>query len=430
MGAIGAFLSGAAQGYDRALEQRRTDERDERERARFEMEKKELERKDAERNRQEDIRARLVQLDQDRAKGAGIFAQEVDPAKAEQIQAVDRKAALSYGRAEDAKFSRQAGITPPGAGQAPQESASMSAPETNFFKQGGEALYKDPVRAENLYYQQLGSLLREDYANKGDLGRAALVDTEIQKMRESGYDRVRRTAAAAVLAGANPEALQPVLERAYSTLDDGRSVRVAGAQVDPKTNGVTYNLEFTDKKTGQTTVQPMNQVALFGILQQATPFEVLKYNTERGDTAKAFDLKERQLGIESKVADARIAEAGATASFRAAQQAALTDSIKGADAKARVESIAKMFPLAGSDIDPTKMLGKKPEEITQRRQQIEMDTMGLSLAERFAGLNPKVDPRIIGAAAKASFGGNLKQERDAANGRSFLNYGGTKIYID
>lgn len=428
MGAIGSFLSGAVQGYDRALEQRRNDERDERERLRFDMEKKELERKDAERTRQEDIRSRMETLNKEYQSQSGAFSQFANPEQQAVGQEVERKGALSYARAEDAKFARQAGITPPGAGEVPQESASVTPQEDGFLK--APMKYQNPRAAEDLYYKQLSGLLKEDYANKGDLGRAAMVETEIAGLREKQYEPARRAAAAAALMGAGPEALQPLLDKVYGAWNDGRDIKVLNTTVDPKTNMPSYQVQLVDTKTGQSAERSISGMQLYGMLRDADAFNVVKFNVERGDTARAFDLKERQLGVEEKVADARIKEAGATASFRAAQQAALADSVKGADTKARVEAITKMFPLAGSDIDPTKMLGKKPEEITQRRQQIEMDTMGLSLAERFAGLNPKVDPRVIGAAAKASFGGSLKQERDPANGRSFLNYGGTKIYID
>lgn len=428
MGAIGAFLSGAVQGYDRSLEQRRNDERDERERLRFDMERKELERKDAERTRQEDIRSRMETLNKEYQSQSGAFSQFANPEQQAVGQEVERKGALSYARAEDAKFARQAGITPPGAGQTPQESASVTPQEDGFLK--APMKYQNPRAAEDLYYKQLSGLLKEDYANKGDLGRATMVDAEIAGLREKQYEPARRAAAAAAIMGAGPEALQPLLDKVYGAWNDGRDMKVLGTSVDPKTNMPVYQMQFIDNKTGKTVERPLSGTQLYGMLRDADAFNVVKFNVEQGNTERAFDLKERQLAIEDKVAGARVAEAGATADFRRAQRDALADSIKGADAKARVESITKMFPLAGSDIDPTKMLGKKPEEIAQRRQQIEMDTMGLSLAERFAGLNPKVDPRIIGAAAKASFGGGLKQERDGSNGRSFLNYGGTKIYID
>ena len=428
MAAIGAFLSGAVQGYDRSLEQRRNEERDQRERTRFEMEKKELERKDAERTRQEDIRSRMESLNKEYQSQSGAFSQFASPEQQAVGQEVERKAALSFGRAEDAKFARQAGITPPGAGQVPQESASVTPQEDGFLK--APMKYQNPRAAEDLYYKQLSGLLKEDYANKGDLGRATMVDAEIAGLREKQYEPARRAAAAAAIMGAGPEALQPLLDKVYGAWNDGRDMKVLSSSVDPKTNMPVYQMQFVDNKTGQKVERALSGTQLYGMLRDADAFNVVKFNVERGDTDRAFGLKERQLDIEGKVADARIKEAGATASFRAAQQAALTDSIKGADIKAKGETLAKMFPLAGSDIDPTKMLGKKPEEIAQRRTQIDNDTLGLSLAERFVGLNPKVDPRVIGAAAKASFGGTLKQERDESNGRSFLNYGGTKIYID
>lgn len=421
MAAIGAFLSGAVQGYDRALDQRRNEERDQRERTRFEMEKKELERKDAERTRQEDIRSRMESLNKEYQSQSGAFAQFANPEQQAVGQEVERKAALSFGRAEDAKFARQAGITPPGAGQVPQESASVTPQEDGFLK--APMKYQNPRAAEDFYYKQLSGLLKEDYANKGDLGRATMVDAEIAGLREKQYEPARRAAAAAAIMGAGPEALQPLLDKVYGAWNDGRDMKVLSSSVDPKTNMPVYQMQFVDNKTGQKVDRSLSGTQLYGMLRDADAFNVVKFNVERGDTERAFGLKERQLDIEQQKAT----DVGDRYRALNAREA---DAVKGADIKARGETLTKMFPLAGSDIDPAKMLGKKPEEIAQRRTQIENDTIGLSVAERFAGLNPKVDPRVIGAAAKASFGGTLNKERDPSSGRSFLNYGGTKIYID
>lgn len=422
--ALGGFLSGAAQGYDRQIEQNRQDTRDKREAERFDFEKKEMQRREDERKRQDEIRSRLESLNKEFESQSGVFAQFAEP-KQEQPTALATAPVTEGGAPSPAPQSAIAvpGDAAPAPAQPPKDSF-LSAPMA----------YRNPRAAEDLYYQRLGGLLKEDYANKGDLGRAALVDGEIAKLRDAKYEPVRRLAAATAISGAAPEALEPVLNKAYGTIEDGKTVKVTGMKVDEKTGLPVYGLQFIDRD-GKTTSRELSGTAIYGMLRDADALQVVKFNLERGDTAKNFELKTREVAAGEKGADAKMISARADQTYRATQARVLDENIKGGDVKARVQAIEEMFPLANKQLkieDLASFTGKnRQQEIDAYKLRIDSDTKGRRIADNLASLNPKVDPRILGGAAKAAVGGSLPTKQiDKDTGRSYFQYGGQKIFVN
>jgi hypothetical protein len=429
---LGSFVSGAVEGYKDVKEmqrkealQKRDDERFAMEQERFAAERERTAREAAQNKLSDEAQQEALAVLEEAKTGTGRFAQYADPnavaARQQTTQSVEQKGAASYDRAEARRLGRVVDET---------QTASVTPQEESIFKQGGEGLYKDQKIVDDLKYDLLGGAMKKALLAKGDFGRAMMVDSDVTKMKEQGYELVRKKAAALVMAGAPPASVVGSLQKVYGFIDDGKTIDPAKSTFDAKTG--TYNLSVVDQKTGQVETRPMSQQSLLTNLNQLDPAKVLELNINsqrraedlaRDDARRKEDikLKERELGIKEK-------EAGATLAFRGAQMAALQDQVKGADSKAKVEAIEKSFPNADRVLKMDEQVGDK-NAIKALKESIAADTMAKQFAVGLASVNPKIDPRIIIGAAKASTTTRVDPKTDPATGRTYFNYGGTQIFL-
>lgn len=430
---LGALIGGAAEGYQAVKElqrkealQKRDDERFAMEQERFAMERTRAERELEQQRLADESKKEALQVMEDAKLGRGAFAKLADPARVQAVQqatqSVEQKGAMSYDRAEARRLGRPIDET---------QTASVTPEEENIFKQGGEGLYADQREADNLKYRLIGEAMKKSLIAKGDFGQAMLVDRDIAKMQEEGYELQRKKAAALVMAGASPEQVVPALQKVYQFVDDGKSIDPKRTTYDAKTN--TYNIAVVDQKTGAVEIRPMNQQSMLSALNQLNPAQVLELNIgskrREEDLAIAAANRKEDVRLQEKGLDIKNKEANATLSFRNAQMIALRDQVKGADAKAKAETIDKSFPYADKMFKPEDLLGKSDAEKQRLQGMVEADTRSRNYAVGLASLNPKIDPRIIIGAAKSASTTYPDVKKDKS-GRSYFSYGGTNIFID
>lgn len=430
---LASFAEGALKGYamvkgikrQEALD-KRDEERDERDRQRFALEQTRAAREEEANKIADAAKQEALQVMEDQKFGRGAFAKLADPAKVQAVQqatqSVEQKGDRSYDQAEMQRL----GVRPSPEGQ----TNSVTPQEENLFKSGGEGLYTDQMQADNLKYDLIGQSMKKSLIAKGDFGAAMLVDRDIKKMKEEGYDFQRKKAAALVAAGAPPAQLVSALKKVYQFVDDGKDIDAERTTQDPKTG--TYNLAVVDRKTGTVEMRPMDQKSMYASLNLIDPVKLLEMNI--GSQRRAEDLataaanrKEDVALQKEKIGVERIG-ALATRDLRAAQKAALKDQVKGSDVKARIESLEKAFPLAGKIPKMDELVG---EDAAGLKASIQKETFGRDYAYGLSSINPGVDPRIIiGAAKSFAEGGQLVKKTDAETGRKYFLYGGTKLYLD
>lgn len=432
---LGAFVKGAVEGYKTSKEmsrmdelQKREEERADMERQRFALEMTRAKREEEQARISSEAQAEALSVLEDAKRGTGKFAQLADPAalQAQQqaAQSVQQKSDMSYDRAEARRLGR--------AGVDETQTASVTPQEENLFKSGGEGLYKNQTAADNLKYQLIGDAMKKSLLAKGDFGRAMMVDQDVEKMKEQGYELVRKKAAALVMAGAPPDSVIPALQKVYGFVDDGKSIDPTKSTYDAKTG--TYNLSVVDQKTGKVEVRPLNQQSMLSALNQLDPVKVLELNIgsqrRTEDLAIAATNREEDLKLKRRELDIKAAEARATGDLRAAQKTAIQDQVKGADVRAKAETIDKSFPLADKVFKPEEMLGKTEAEKNILQGQVAAETRSRNYAVGLASLNPGLDPRVIIGAAKSATTTYPELKMDNKTKRSYFNYGGSQIYID
>lgn len=431
---LASFAEGALKGYaavkgiqrQEALD-KRDQERDERERQRFALEQARAGREEEANKIADAAKQEALQVMEDQKFGRGAFAKLADPAKVQAVQqatqSVEQKGAMSYDRAEARRLGRPIDET---------QTASVTPEEQNLFKSGGEGLYVDQMQADGLKYQLIGDAMKKSLIAKGDFGQAMLVDRDIKKMTEEGYEFQRKKAAALVMAGADPQQVVNSLQKVYGFVDDGKSIDPAKSSYDAKTG--TYNLSVVDQKTGKVETRPLNQQSMLTALNQLDPVKVLELNI--GSQRRAEDLataaanRKEDVALKREELAIKRTDAGATADLRAAQKAALQDQVKGADTRAKVESLVKSFPNADRALKIEEQA--LPEgDLKSLKTSIERDTIGRNVAVNLTSLNPKLDPQIVIGAAKSAAAGNLPARKtDPKTGRSYFDYGGVQIFAD
>lgn len=430
---LGSFVKGAVEGYSTVKEiqrrealQKRDDERFTMEQERYGMEKTRADREMEQNRIADEAQKDALSVLEEAKTGTGRFSQYADPsavqARQQASQSIEQKGAASYDRAEARRLGRTVDET---------QTASVTPDEQNIFKQGGEGLYKNQKAVDELKYDLLGQAMKKSLLAKGDFGRAMMVDTDVAKMKEQGYELVRKKTAALVMAGAPPETVIGSLQKVYGFIDDGKSIDPTKSTYDAKTG--TYNLAVVDQKTGQVESRPMNQQSLITALGQLDPAKVLELNINSQrrteDLATTAANRKEDVGLKREELGIKRTEAAATADFRAAQKLALTDQVKGADAKAKADTIDRSFPYADKLFKPEDLLGKTEAEKQQLQGMVATDTRSRNYAVGLASLNPKIDPRIIIGASKAASSTYPNILKDKS-GRSYFGYGGSQIYID
>jgi hypothetical protein len=426
---LGSFVEGAVKGYStvqdikrREALQKRDDERYAMERERFAMEKTRAERELEQQRISDEAKKEALTVMEDAKFGRGAFAKLADPTKVQAVQqatqSVEQKSDMSYDRAEARRLGRTVDET---------QTASVTPEEQNIFKQGGEGLYADQRAADNLKYQLIGEAMKKSLIAKGEFGQAMLVDRDIKKMEEEGYELQRKKAAALVMAGAPPEQVVGSLQKVYKFVDDGKSIDPKKTTYDAKTN--TYNIAVIDDKTGEVSMRPMNQQSMLTALNQLTPVQVLELNIgsqrraediQREDKkfAATQEIERKKLDVSMSVANAQIAR---YKSLTNAEQTAA----KGSEQKAKVEAMIKMFPVPDLSMEKIGMLSKEEQE--QKKQEAVRNMDLFEKTSQLSGLNPKVDIQTLANAARLVANGTLQAFKDKDG--TYTKIGNTRVAL-
>jgi len=368
---LGSFVEGAVKGYStvqdikrREALQKRDDERYAMEQERFAMEKTRAERELEQQRIADEAKKEALTVMEDAKFGRGAFAKLVDPTKVQAVQqatqSVEQKSDMSYDRAEARRLGRTVDET---------QTASVTPEEQNIFKQGGEGLYADQRAADNLKYQLIGEAMKKSLIAKGEFGQAMLVDRDIKKMEEEGYELQRKKAAALVMAGAPPEQVVGSLQKVYKFVDDGKSIDPKKTTYDAKTN--TYNIAVIDDKTGEVSMRPMNQQSMLTALNQLTPVQVLELNIGSQRRAEDIQREDKKFAATQEMEQKKLDVSMAVANAQIARYRALTNAektaAKGSEQKAKVEAMIKMFPVPDLSMEKIGMLSKEEQE--QKKQE-------------------------------------------------------------
>ena len=426
---LGAFVKGATEGFKTSRDMARTEALQQREDERFAMEKERyaVEKAKAERQAEQDrladeAKQEALQVMEDQKYGRGAFAKLADPTKAQAVQqatqSVEQKGAMSYDRAEARRLGRPLDET---------QTASVTPQEQNLFKSGGEGLYADQMQADNLKYQLIGESMKKSLVAKGDFGAAMLVDRDIKKMQEEGYDFKRKQAAALVAAGAPPEQVINALDKVYDFIDDGKYIDKKNSTYDPKTR--TYALSIVDKKTGTTESRSMDQMSFLTALKQLDPVKVFEVNMgsdrRKEDIAREDARFKTTTGLESRKIDVMAAEASAKMKRYEALTSLEAQAAKGADQKAKVEAMQKLFPMP--DLSPEKTLGKTDAEKQAMANEATKNADLFEKTSQLVGLNPKVDVQTLANASRLIASGQLQAFKDD-NG-TYTKIGNTRVTL-
>lgn len=395
-------IKGIQQGFSEAGEAKRRMDEDERKAAlqkrddqRFEWEKGRATREEAQAKTEDELRDSFLQLENDRKSGTGAFADLVSP---ESSQPAQPRMAIGGGQTQ------------------PEVEAQPKDPVSDFLNPKTESKYADPNAMWNRYYDQLGALMRKQYANKGDFARAAVVDSEIEKLKESGYEKVRRSAVAAAVAGADGQTLEPLLTRAYGTLNDGQSIKPGSVSFDQKSG--KYSMTVVGKD-GKERNQSYDKMGLAGVLMMADPIKVLEWNTGRADKDREFSLDERRTRAAETTAGAAVTKAKADA-------LKVDGELKASDIELRNKTLSAMFPNAGRVLKPEEMVGMSNEQRQRFDETVSNETTGLAKAQALSALNPRLDPRI---AAQVVRNPGAYQVAGEEGGRPYTMVGSQKVFL-
>lgn len=426
---LGSFVEGAVKGYSTVQEmqrrealQKRDDERYAMERERFAMEKTRAERELEQQRMADEAKKEALTVMEDAKFGRGAFAKLADPTKVQAVQqatqSVEQKSDMSYDRAEARRLGRTVDET---------QTASVTPEEQNIFKQGGEGLYADQRAADNLKYQLIGEAMKKSLIAKGEFGQAMLVDRDIKKMEEEGYELQRKKAAALVMAGAPPEQVVGSLQKVYKFVDDGKSIDPKKTTYDAKTN--TYNIAVIDDKTGEVSMRPMNQQSMLTALNQLTPVQVLELNIGSQRRAEDIQREDKRFADTQKMEQKKLDVSMSVANAQIARYKSLTNAeqtaAKGSEQKAKVEAMIKMFPVPDLSMEKIGMLSKEEQE--QKKQEAVRNMDLFEKTSQLSGLNPKVDIQTLANAARLVTNGTLQAFKDKDG--TYTKIGNTRVAL-
>ncbi len=411
---LGAIAKGISEGAQRAGENMRAAKKDEyleqqaerektreaRDAKRFEYEEKTAARQQKLAEDEDAILAKLQQVDIDAHTGQGDFA--------------------------------QAGFV----GQPKQAIAPNGQPTTepmNPLMVPGDGKYQNQKLADQIRTERKAQLMEQLYTLRREPEKAMMVREQMAELAEKQVDRKLKTALAAFALGA-PGSVQ-ALSNVYGFVSDGKSIDPSSGTFDPKTktwSGIT----FIDDKTGEKTVRDITQEDIIGLAKRDAAAIAL-FNVEQAWKQKSAALEERKTVATEKGADAQMINARANAAEAAGKverykaiSAAERDAQKGSDIKARVESLSKLFPLAGKEFKLEDMLGKEPKDIEKLAKQKDADEKMLTMAGYLAGLNPTANPQTLALLARQQFTrGGIANTQTDKDGSVFVNVGGQKIIL-
>ena len=187
---------------------------------------------------------------------------------------------------DDVRNSRtqQAGIATPGA-ETPQPRTGSKNP----LLDGGEGLYRNQKLADDRYYNRLADIQERLYSVV-DPAKAVLVREQLAELRDKDFERTRKTATAALLAG-HPNALS-LANKAYGFQKDGFQIDTTSGKFDPNTGWSGVNIVDKDGKVTQT----MNLTSddIMKMYFASTPDQLVDFNMKSRD----MQIKEEKLPFE------------------------------------------------------------------------------------------------------------------------------------
>lgn len=225
-------------------------------------------------------------LKKERQSGTGSFSQFITPEVAKAREAESSGAIATPGQVESKAYGSK-----------------------NPLMDGGEGLYRNQALADDHYYSRLKDLQERLYSVT-DPSKLPMVSEEIEALRERGYDRTRKAATVALMAGA-PNALD-LANRAYGFQKDGMQIDTRSGTFDPEKGWSGVNIV---DQSGQT----VRSISL-------TQNDILKmYLSGTPDKLATFNIQSRQ--ADSAEMSAKASQTSANAAVTTANaRAALVDS--------------------------------------------------------------------------------------------------------
>jgi hypothetical protein len=426
---LGSFVSGAFEGYQNVKENQRKEALAAREEERFSMEKQrfatEQERAQREAKREAELEAarqEALQAEKDAEAGAGDFANYADPdavaARQQATQSVEQKAVTSYDRAEARRLGRPIDET---------QTASVTPAETDILKKGGVGLYKNQKAADDLLVDKQMGAFRKMLIARGEIDKVVGLEELAQEMKDKGIARLQKNAAAFVMADADPAIVANAVSKVYGFVKDGKEVDPAKSTYDPKAG--TYSFAVVDQATGNVEQKVMNKEQLLTGLQQFTPAKLYEFKLARQDRTEDLARKDREraqdVALAERGLDIKAMDAASQKAYRNAQLARYDEAAKGAEQKARVDTIAKLFPEIDLDITKIGTLPKAEQDALKAKAVTNADLFDKTA--QLSGLNPKADVRTLANAARMIRDGTLKAYRD--NRGVYTKIGDTRIEL-
>lgn len=426
---LGSFVSGAFEGYQAVQENKRKKALQEREDQRFEMEKERYAREKSEADRREkresDIEAarqEALQAEKDADTGMGDFANYADPnavaARQQAAQSVEQKAVTSYDRAEARRLGRPIDET---------QTASVTPAETDILKKGGVGLYKNQKAADDLLVDKQMAAYRKMLVARGELDKVVGLEELAQEMKDKGIARLQKNAAAFVMADADPAIVANAVSKVYGFVKDGKEVDPAKSTYDAKTGA--YSFAVVDQATGAVEQKVMNKEQLLTGLQQFTPAKLYEFKIGRQDReedlARKKEERKEDVALAQRGLDIKAMDAASQKAYRNAQLARYDEAAKGAEQKARVDTIAKLFPEIDLDISKIGTLPQAQQDALKTKAATNADLFDKTA--QLSGLNPKADVRTLANAARMIRDGTLKAYRD--NRGVYTKIGDTRIEL-
>ena len=188
---------------------------------------------------------------------------------------------------DDVRNSRiqPSGIATPGA-ETPQPRTGSKNP----LLDGGEGLYRNQKLADDRYYNRLADLQERLYSVV-DPSKAVMVREQMAELRDKDYERSRKTATAALLAG-SPNALS-LANQAYGFQKDGFQIDTTSGKFDPKTGWSGVNIVDKDGKVTQT--MNFTRDDIMNLYFSSTPDKLVDFNMKSRD----MQIKEKKLPFET-----------------------------------------------------------------------------------------------------------------------------------
>lgn len=328
--------------------------------------------------------------------------------------------AAAPGMAPEAAPAPQGIATPAQAAAAP---AAPKAPRSNPF-----VTNMTPQQMDALYDAQTKALQRY-YIAKGDPEKAFEAPKKMQELRDFNWTNKVGASLSGMVAGA-PGA-RDAFSRVYGVVNDGYDLDPKSGQFDPKTNSwsglVRINKETGEREAFNLTPEMATQM----VARFKNPAEVIKYIDDKAAARRAEARDETRVANDTTRAKASVSEAGARWAQVGINARRADADARGADQKARVEALLKLFPNAEKELALDDKVGKDEKQIAAMEARIAADRTGYAVATNLASLNPKVDPRVIAGIGKMAAQGNLPEKKvDPQTGRSFIEYGGMKIFAN